>query len=62
MGLQFEQLLGVVDQDLHLLSYAVDSGRALVLVLNKWELLDAEARDDVMRELHRRLAFVGDAP
>jgi GTP-binding protein len=48
---------GVVDQDLHLLSYAVDAGAGLIIAVNKWDGLAAEARDRVRSELARRLNF-----
>jgi len=49
---------GIVDQDLHLLGHAVDSGRALVIALNKWDGLDTDHRDWVKIELERRLQFI----
>jgi GTP-binding protein len=48
---------GVVDQDLHLFGYAAQVGTAMVLAVNKWDGLDAEARDRVKRGLDRRLTF-----
>ena len=49
---------GVVDQDLHLLSYAVDSGRALVLAMNKWDGLEEGQRRHVKEQVARRLHFI----
>lgn len=49
---------GVVDQDLHLLEYAVDAGCGLVIAANKWDGLDASGKQRVKRELERRLSFV----
>jgi GTP-binding protein len=49
---------GVVDQDLHLLGHVVDSGRALIITLNKWDGLTREDRDHVRQELERRLTFI----
>jgi GTP-binding protein len=34
----------------------------VVVVLNKWELLDADERAEVLYQVGRRLHFVGDAP
>lgn len=48
----------VTDQDLHLLGYIIDKGRGVVLAVNKWDGLDSEARDDVRRDLERRVAFL----
>ncbi len=49
---------GLVDQDLHLLGNAIDAGRALVVALNKWDGLDDEHKQNVKRELDRRLQFL----
>jgi GTP-binding protein len=49
---------GLVDQDLHLLGYAVDAGRALVIAVNKWDGLLPDAREAIKREVNRRLHFV----
>ena len=48
---------GLVDQDLHLFSYAAEVGTAMVLAVNKFDGLDTEARVRVKRSLDRRLAF-----
>jgi GTPase len=48
---------GVVDQDLHLLSYAVDAGAGIIIAMNKWDGLTADARERVRTELSRRLNF-----
>jgi GTP-binding protein len=48
---------GIVDQDMHMLGYCMDKGRALVLAVNKWDGIDADQRDWIKRELDRRLRF-----
>lgn len=48
---------GLVDQDLHLLSYAADAGSAVVVALNKWDGLSPDDRDHNRRQLDRRLRF-----
>ncbi len=48
---------GLVDQDLHLLSYAVDAGSALIIALNKWDGLSADERERNRQLLDRRLRF-----
>ncbi|MEM1333469.1 MAG: ribosome biogenesis GTPase Der [Actinomycetota bacterium] len=53
---------GVTHQDQRLAERIDASGCPILLVLNKWELVSTEDRLDVMVELDRRLAFVGDAP
>ncbi len=49
---------GVVDHDLNLLGFALESGRALVIALNKWDGMDQGEKDYVKTELERRLFFV----
>jgi GTP-binding protein len=49
---------GVTDQDAHLAGYVVERGRALVVAANKWDGLDAAARDHAKRTLARRLEFL----
>lgn len=49
---------GVVDQDLHLMGHVIDSGRALVVALNKWDGLEPEFKQYIKSELERRLRFV----
>lgn len=49
---------GIGEQDATLASYALERGRALVLVVNKWDAVDADARTWVKRELERKLRFV----
>ena len=49
---------GVVDQDLHLMGQVIQSGRALVVALNKWDGMDPDDRGWVKSELDRRLRFI----
>jgi GTP-binding protein len=49
---------GIVEQDLHLLGYVIDAGRALVIALNKWDGMDTEQKDRIKSEIRRRFAFV----
>ncbi len=49
---------GIVDQDLHLMGHVLDSGRALVVALNKWDNLDEEHKAHIKSELDRRLRFI----
>lgn len=53
---------GIVEQDLHLLGFAIDSGRALVLAVNKWDGMTHDDKQAVKRELSRRLVFLDYAP
>ncbi len=49
---------GVTEQDVSLLGLVVERGRALVVVINKWDGLSAEARKTVRDQLDRRLPFL----
>ena len=53
---------GVTHQDQRLAERIGASGSPVVVVLNKWELLDAEGRAGVLADVGDRLAFLGDAP
>jgi GTP-binding protein len=45
---------GIVEQDLHLLGYVLETGRALVIALNKWDGMDEYAKDLVKEAIRRR--------
>ena len=49
---------GIVDQDLHLIGFAMDAGRALVIAVNKWDGMSEEDKTRVKAELGRRLVFL----
>lgn len=49
---------GIVEQDLHLLGYVLETGRALVIALNKWDGMDLEQKERVKSDIRRRFAFV----
>ena len=48
----------VTEQDLHLLGLALDSGRSLIIAINKWDGLPKDQRELIKKELDRRLRFV----
>jgi GTP-binding protein len=50
---------GVSEQDAHLAGHILEVGRALVVAVNKWDAADADARAQIMRELERKLGFLG---
>lgn len=50
---------GLADQDLTLLGYVLNAGRALVIAVNKWDGLDQEQREQNRSLLDRRLTFAG---
>ncbi len=49
----------ISDQDAHIAGFILETGRALVITVNKWDGLDEYQRDTVKRELNRKLAFLG---
>lgn len=48
---------GLTDQDLTLLGLAIESGRGLIIAVNKWDNLSKDQRDWVKNELKFRLQF-----
>ncbi len=53
---------GVTHQDQRLAERIGAAGCPTVVVLNKWELIATEDRDDILIDIGDRLAFLGDAP
>jgi GTP-binding protein len=49
---------GVTDQDAHIAGYILESGRAVVLAINKWDAIDAYQREQIERQIETRLAFL----
>ena len=49
---------GVTDQDAHIAGYILESGRAVVLAVNKWDAIDEYNRELVRRQIEQRLAFL----
>ena len=49
---------GITDQDLSLLGFILESGRSLVLAVNKWDGLNDHVKDRIKSELDRRLGFI----
>lgn len=52
----------ISEADIRIVQLALDSGRALVLAFNKWDLLDEERRIYLEKEIERDLAHVDWAP
>ena len=53
---------GVTDQDAHIAGFILDSGRAVVVAINKWDAIDAYQREQLQRSIESRLAFLKFAP
>ncbi|HCA88851.1 MAG: ribosome biogenesis GTPase Der [Legionellaceae bacterium] len=49
---------GLTEQDMHLLGFIVEAGKALVIAVNKWDNLTQDHKESVKNELERRLHFV----
>ncbi len=49
---------GVTDQDAHIAGYILESGRAVVLAINKWDAVDSYQREQLERSIETRLAFL----
>jgi len=49
---------GVTEQDAHIAGYILESGRAVVLAINKWDAVDEYQRQVVERSVEQRLAFM----
>lgn len=48
----------ISEQDAHIAGFIVDSGRALVVAVNKWDGLDSYARDRAKVDIERKLKFL----
>ncbi|OXR48484.1 ribosome biogenesis GTPase Der [Pusillimonas sp. T2] len=48
----------ISDQDAHIAGFIVETGRALVVAINKWDGLNAEERDRIKHEFERKLRFL----
>jgi GTPase len=53
---------GITHQDQRLAERIDAAGCPIVVVMNKWELLDREAREDVAYQIGTRLHFLGESP
>jgi len=49
---------GITEQDAHLAGHILETGRALVVAINKWDAADAEQRAIITRDLERKLGFL----
>ncbi|MCY7317012.1 MAG: ribosome biogenesis GTPase Der [Rubrivivax sp.] len=53
---------GVSEQDAHIAGYVLESGRAVVIAVNKWDATDAYIRQTLERSIESRLSFLKFAP
>ena len=55
--------LGMTDQDQRVASFAAERGCAIVIVLNKWDLVEGpEAKEEIRERIADRMSFVSYAP
>jgi len=52
----------ISEQDANIAGFIVETGRALVVAINKWDDLDADRREWIRREYDRKLRFLSFAP
>jgi GTP-binding protein len=60
--LMIDATQGVSEQDAHIAGYVLDSGRAVVIAINKWDAIDSYQRQMLERSIEQRLAFLKFAP
>ncbi len=55
---------GITEQDAKVIGYTQDQGRALILMINKWDLVadDKKRQQQILEEIARAVPFVGFAP
>lgn len=58
VALVLDASVPISEQDLRIISMVEDSGKAMVLVLNKWDLVDEDRREQLDKELDRHLGHI----
>jgi GTP-binding protein len=53
---------GVTEQDAHIAGFVLESGRAVVIAVNKWDAVDSYQREMLQRSIEHRLSFLKFAP
>ena len=64
VALLIDAVEGITAQDTHLAGYAQEAAKGLIVVVNKWDLIekDSYTADAYRARLHDALAFVAHAP
>jgi GTP-binding protein len=52
----------ITAQDTHVAGYVIDVGKGMMLVVNKWDLVPQEQREEFRQSLERRLRFASYTP
>ncbi len=50
--------MGIAEQDARLLGFIIDSGKALIIAVNKWDDMAGGDKEQIKREVERKLSFV----
>lgn len=58
VALVLDASVPISEQDLRIISMVEESGKAMVLVLNKWDLVDDDRREQLEKELDRHLGHI----
>jgi len=58
VALVLDASVPISEQDLRIISMVEESGKAMVLVLNKWDLVDEDRREQLEKELDRHLGHI----
>jgi len=55
---------GMTEQDTRIIGYALEQGRGMIVLVNKWDLVagDKKRQEEIMAEVGQALPFLGFAP
>jgi GTP-binding protein len=56
--MMFDATQDIADQDAHIAGYALEKGRAMVAVVNKWDAVDDYRRERIREAIEHRLGFL----
>lgn len=60
--LVIDSTIGLTDQDQRIANFASERGCAMIVLLNKWDAIEDDAKADIETRIADRLGFVGYAP
>ncbi len=55
---------GIIEHDKHIAGYAIEKGKGIIIVVNKWDIVDSKEKDikDFTKELREEFKFISYAP
>jgi GTPase len=56
--MMFDATQDIADQDAHIAGYALEKGRAMVAVVNKWDAVDEYQREQLRVNIERKVGFL----